>query len=50
MQAGNKETYRRCIVVTMLLTGSSRDQVMRASDLCESKVKKIIRAFNSYGS
>ena len=49
MRAGNKETYRRCIVVIMLLTGSSRDQVMRAFDLSESAVKKIVRAFNLYG-
>lgn len=49
MRAGNKETYRRCIVIIMLLTGSSRDQMMRAFDLCESAVQKIIKAFNTYG-
>ena len=49
MRAGNKETYRRCIVIIMLLTGSSQDQAMRAFDLCESAIKKIVRAFNLYG-
>jgi transposase len=48
-RAGNKETYRRCIVIIMLLTGSSREQVMEVFDVSESAVKKIIRAFNSYG-
>jgi transposase len=49
MYAGNKETYRRCLVIIMLLTGSSRDQIMRAFNLCESSIQKIIRAFNSFG-
>jgi transposase len=49
MNAGNKETYRRCLVIIMLLTGSSRDQIMRAFNLCESSIQKIIRAFNSFG-
>ena len=49
MRAGNKETYRRCLVIIMLLTGSPRDQIMRAFDMCESSVQKIIRAFNSFG-
>jgi transposase len=31
------------------MTGSSREQAMRAFDLGESAVKKIIRAFNLYG-
>ena len=49
MRAGNRETHRRCMVVIMLLTGSPREQVIRALDLSESAIKNIIRAFNSYG-
>ena len=45
----NSETYRRCTVIILLLTGSTREQVMRGFDLSESGIKKIIRAFNSYG-
>ena len=48
-RAGNRETSRRCTVVILLLTGSTREQAMRAFDLSESAIKKIIRAFNSYG-
>jgi transposase len=48
-RAGNRETNRRCTVIILLLTGSSREQAMRAFDLSESAVKKIVRAFNSYG-
>jgi transposase len=48
-RAGNRETNRRCTVIILLLTGSSREQAMRAFDLSESAVKKIIRAFNLYG-
>ena len=48
-KAGNRETSRRCTVIILLLTGSSREHAMRAFDLSESAVKKIIRAFNSYG-
>lgn len=48
-RAGNRETNRRCTVVILLLTGSSREQAMRAFDLSESAVKKIVRSFNSYG-
>jgi transposase len=49
-KAGNKETDRRCLVIIMLLTGSPREQVMKVFDLSESAVKKIIRAFNTYGA
>lgn len=49
-RAGNKETDRRCLVIIMLLVGSSREQVMKVADLSESAVKKIIRAFNAYGA
>jgi transposase len=49
MRAGNKETYRRCLVIIMLLTGSSRDQIVRAFDMCESSIQKIIGAFNAFG-
>ncbi len=45
----NSETYRRCTVIILLLTGSTREQVMRGFDLSESGIKKIIRAYNSYG-
>jgi len=48
-RAGNRETYRRCTVIILLLTGSAREQAMRAFDLSESAVKKMIRAFNRYG-
>jgi transposase len=34
----------------MLLVGSSREQVMKAVDLSDSAVRKIIRAFNAYGA
>jgi transposase len=47
--AGNKETYRRCFVIIMLLSGISRTQVMEVTGLSESAVKKIVRAFNLYG-
>lgn len=45
----NRETYRRCTVIILLLTGSTRQQAMAAFDLSESAVKKIITAFNRYG-
>jgi transposase len=48
-RAETRETNRRCTVIILLLTGSSREQAMRAFDLSESAVKKIIKAFNSYG-
>ncbi len=48
-RAGNRETHRRCTVIILLVTGSSRAQAMAAFDLSESAVKKIIRAFNLYG-
>ena len=48
-RAGNRETSRRCSVIILLLTGSTREQAMRDFDLSESAVKKIVRAFNSYG-
>lgn len=48
-RVGNRETSRRCTVIILLLTGSTREQAMHAFDLSESAVKKIVRAFNSYG-
>jgi transposase len=48
-RAGNRETSRRCTVIILLLTGSTRQQAMNAFDLSESGIKKIIRAFNTYG-
>jgi transposase len=47
--AGSKDTYRRCLVIIMLLSGISREQVVKVTTLSESAVKKIIRAFNLYG-
>jgi len=47
--AGNRETYQRCLVIIMLLTGSTREQVMKVFDIGESAVKKIVAAFNAYG-
>ncbi|HUJ67903.1 MAG TPA: IS630 family transposase [Syntrophorhabdales bacterium] len=44
----NGETYRRITVIILLLTGSSREQVMRGFDLSESAVRKIVKAFNAY--
>lgn len=49
-KAGNRETDRRCLVIIMLLIGSSREQVMKTVDLSESAIKKIIKAFNDYGA
>ena len=48
-RAGNRETNQRCLVIIMLLTGSTREQVMKVFDITESAVKKIITAFNAYG-
>ena len=48
-KAGNRETDRRCLVIIMLLIGSSREQVMKTAELSDSAIRKIIRAFNSYG-
>jgi len=48
-RAGNRETSRRCTVIILLLTGNTREQAMRAFDLSESAVKKIVKAFNSFG-
>ncbi len=48
-RAGNRETSQRCLVIIMLLTGSSREQVREVFDISESAVRKIIIAFNAYG-
>ncbi len=48
-KAGNRETDRRCLVIIMLLIGSSREQVMKTVELSDSAVRRIIRAFNLYG-
>jgi len=48
-RAGNRETDRRCLVIIMLLIGSTRDQVMKTVELSDSAIRKIIRAFNAYG-
>jgi transposase len=49
LRAGNRETNQRCLVIIMLLTGSTREQVMEVFDITESAIKKIITAFNAYG-
>lgn len=49
-KAGNKETDRRCLVIIMLLTGSTREQVGEVLELGESAIQKIVRAFNTYGA
>lgn len=49
MRAGNRETYRRALVVVMLLSGIAREQVLAALDLDQSTLRKIVRAFNLYG-
>ena len=48
-KAGNRETDRRCLVIIMLLVGSTREQVMVTVDLSDDAIRKIIRAFNLYG-
>jgi transposase len=48
-RAGNRETAQRCLVIIMLLTGCTREQVREVFDISESAVRKIIVAFNSYG-
>jgi transposase len=48
-RVGNRETDRRCLVIIMLLIGSSREQVMKTVELSDSAIRKIIRAFNAYG-
>jgi transposase len=48
-KAGNRETDRRCLVIIMLLIGSSREQVMKTVDLSESAIKKIIKAYGADG-
>lgn len=48
-KAGNKETDRRCLVIIMLLVGSTREQVMKTVELSESEIRRVVRAFNTYG-
>jgi transposase len=48
-KAGNRETDRRCLVIIMLLVGSTREQVMKTVELTDDAIRKIIRAFNLYG-
>jgi len=49
-KAGNRETDRRCLVIIMLLIGSSREQVMKTVELSDSAIRRIIKAFNAYGA
>jgi transposase len=48
-KAGNRETDRRCLVIIMLLVGSTREQVMKTVELTDDAIRKIITAFNLYG-
>jgi transposase len=48
-KAGNRETDRRCLVIIMFLVGSTREQVMKTVELTEDAIRRIIKAFNSYG-
>jgi transposase len=48
-RAGNRETNQRCLVIIMLLTGCTREQVMKVFDISDSAVRKIVIAFNRYG-
>jgi transposase len=48
-KAGNKETDRRCLVIIMLLIGSTREQVMKTTEVSESTIRRIINAYNRYG-
>lgn len=45
----NSETYRRCTIIILLRTGSTRQQTMDAFNLSDSAIRKIVRAFNLYG-
>ena len=49
-RAGNRETNQRCLVIIMLLTGCKREQVMEVFDISESAIRKIVKAFNAYGT
>lgn len=49
-RAGNRETNQRCLVIIMLLTGCTREQVMEVFDISESAIRKIVKAFNAYGA
>jgi transposase len=48
-KAGNKETDRRCLVIIMLLIGSTREQVMKTAEVSESTIRRIIHVYNRYG-
>lgn len=49
IRAGSYETQRRCMAIIMLITGSTREQVCRAMEVCESALRKWVRAFNLAG-
>jgi transposase len=49
VRAGSYETQRRCMAIIMLITGIEREQVCRAMEVCDSAVRKWIRAFNERG-
>jgi transposase len=48
-RAGNRETDRRRLVIIMLLIGAARAQAMKTTELSESEVRRIIKAFNMFG-
>jgi transposase len=49
IRAGSYQTQRRCVAILMLITGSAREQVCRAMEVCDSAVRKWVRAFNLRG-
>jgi transposase len=49
IRAGSYETHRRCMAIIMLITGSTRKQVCRAMEVCDSALRKWVRAFNRAG-
>jgi len=49
IRAGSYETQRRCVAILMLITGSPREQLCRAMEVCHSALRKWVRAFNLRG-
>jgi len=49
IRAGSYQTQRRCVAILMLISGSTREQVCRAMLVCDSALRKWVRAFNLRG-
>lgn len=47
--AGSVATAKRCLAIIMLLTGSPREQVLRAAEASEASVRRWVQAFNARG-